>query len=140
MKKLLFILTTCAALMVLATAIPTSGHAQDKVVERIILKDTLTNTDTTVLDFKAVGSNVMSLGITAVANTGTMTSSLVIEGSVDGIGWILIDTMAVSSGWWKKKIDITRTTFYNYRCRGTTANTQHWYLDFTLLRRRDEIR
>jgi hypothetical protein len=121
----LFLITSAAAV-----------HAQI----RYTAKDSLVNTDTSIIAFNSVPSKVKSLEVTALKSSGTISAKIYFQGSLDGLVWNNIDsiTLADVTTYQTKIVTVTSTIYNSYRSYVTTSGTQKFYDWFTILRRPDE--
>lgn len=102
----------------------------------------LTNVDTLALTFKSVPSNVTSLQITAVVNSGTLTGTnkVYLKATDDGIGWQTIDSLVLdnSKAINTKLFPILKTYYNSYQAYFITQGTIVLAPWFTILYRPDE--
>lgn len=102
----------------------------------------MTTTDADTLTFENVKSNVVSLTATYVETSGTSAGKFYFQGSVDGIGWLHIDSSKSISDVATAQtitVAVTATTYAHYRVifSNTSSATGTFY--FTILRRPDDL-
>lgn len=128
MKKLLF----------LAAIFIGIGTVQSQV--RVTQKDSLVNVDTSYLNFNGISGHVKSLQVTALKSSGTVSGKIYIEGTVDGLAWVKLDSLVLAdvATYQTKAKEVTNTSYNSYRSECITTGTQKFYNWFSVLRRPDE--
>lgn len=141
MKKLIAIFSlVCAVFVANAQNTPTVPAVNVPAIGRATLFDSLVNTDTSILIFPQIGSNVKSFQITALKSSGTLSGKVYLRVTNDGVAWKNIDSLTLA--------DVTtaqplwnipsHTSYSTYGTYAVTSGTQKYYLYFTAVRRQDE--
>ena len=114
--------------------------ADAQAVRTVSVPDTLTNTDTSVVSFNSIGSKVKSFQVTAKKISGTISCTVYLQGTVDGIAWSNLDSlvMANNTTTQTKVVTISATSYNSYRSNAITAGTQSFWYTIAVLRRPDE--
>lgn len=132
MKQLLALITFSLALVA-------GAMAQEKGPIRVDVTHTITTADTAELS--NVGSNVVGLQATYVETSGTSAGKFYIEGTIDGVAWVHIDSsksLADVTTAQSVVVAVTTTAFRSYRCRNSNTSDAVGTFYFTALRRPDE--
>jgi len=141
MKKLLLI-ALAATLSTVCVKAQNSVQPEWLRPERVVYpSDTTTNADTNYVTIKSVGSNLKSIQATVTKVSGTVGGTVILQGTVDGIGWVNVntDTLTLSDQATNSKVWLITSTSYNsYRVQYKTSGTQVSYLNLSYLRRPDE--
>lgn len=122
MKKAIFI-----SLLAILSLCFAETKAQSALTPTI---DTLTNTDTARLKIQIKGSNnVLTFQANYTKISGTASTSLILQGSLDGVNFVTIpgaDTATVTdvSGVQAFAWELPRSNYLWYRLYGTTGGTQ----------------
>lgn len=135
MKKILFLLS-----MALFTLISVQAQRVPTAVTRSISSfDTLTNVDTSAINYNSIGSHVKGFQATVTKVSGTVAGKVYLQGTIDGYAWVTIDSLTLSNQATNTKIfPITATTYNSYRSNAITSGTQVSVLTLAVLRRQDE--
>lgn len=129
MKKLLFALIATLGICAADAQVPTRS------TKTITTADTLTQSN--------VGDRVVGLQATYVETSGTSAGKFYIEGSVDGLAWVHIDSSKSLSDVTTAQsvvVAVTATTYRDYRVRCSNTSSATGTLYFTVLRRTDDHR
>lgn len=140
MKKILSLLTLCLAVVIAASAQqPQITYAQPPVRTTLSPRN-LVNTDTLAINFYGVGDNVKGFQITAVKVSGTVAGKIYLQGTLDGVAWVKIDSLVLAdvSTPQTKIVIPAHTTYNSYQAYAITSGTQSYTPYFTVLRRPNE--
>lgn len=124
MKK---ILSLICMICLMAVMLPTSASAQSPLLPAT---DTLTNTDTARLTLRIPGKfDVLTFQANYTKISGTASSSLILQGSLDGVNFVTIpgaDTASVTDIAPTQAFiwELPRSNYLWYRIYGTTGGTQ----------------
>lgn len=130
MKKYLFLLS----LFLLSLSICT--NAQTRVVSAA---DTNTNAASSYINYNSVASKVKGFQATVGKVSGTVAGKVYLQGTIDGIAWVTLDSLALTDVAIQTKVfPISSTSYNSYRAYFSTTGTQKSYLKFSVLRRSDE--
>lgn len=102
--------------------------------------DTLTNTDTSYINFKGIGSHLKGLQMTALKISGTVAGKIYLQGTIDGLAWNNIDSLVLanSAGYQTKFVAVSGTSYFSYRSTSITTGTQSFSHTLASVRRQDE--
>ena len=108
--------------------------------DRTILPSvTITNAATTNVTFSSIGSKVKSFQTPVTKTSGTVAGKVYLQGTVDGVGWITIDSLVLSDqAINSKSFAVTSTSFNSYRAQCVSTGTLVVALTFSYMRRPDE--
>ena len=119
--------------------------AANNVLAQTNVKSLVTQSSNAVSDtilFNRVVSRINGFQITVQKNTGTVAGKIYFEGSLDGIGWARIDSIALADAAINTKVfPIQRsvgTAYLHYRFNTAPAGTQTSTITATYIRRTDE--
>ena len=123
--------------MLAVIATTTASQAQIRLQSKL---DTLTNADTSLLNFNAIGSKVKSFEINALKISGTVAGKVYLQGTVDGSNWLNVDSLVLAdqAAIQIKTVLPTVTSYYSYRTKCITTGTQSFSVQFFAVRRPDE--
>lgn len=131
MKKILLALVFILSLSVASNA----QVYKDQVTKTITTADTATISN--------IRSAVVALQYTYTETSGTSAGKFYFEGSVDGTGWVHIDSafsLADAAGAQTKWLAVTATSYASYRVRCSNTSAATAAIKFTALRRPDDVR
>lgn len=128
MKRILF-----ASLLFLGIASVSQAQVPKKTLKAITAADTIT--------MENVGSKVVALAASYVETSGTSAGKFYLQGSVDGVTWVHIDSsksladVTTAQG---VVVAVTATTYKDYRCICSNTSSAVGSLYFTVFRRPDD--
>lgn len=107
---------------------------------QIPVKSTKTITAADTLKFSNVPSKVVAFQYSYTESNGTTAGKVYLEGSVDNVGWVALDslTLADVATTQTKVTTVTATAYLNYRFRNTNTSSATGVIYATYLRRPDD--
>lgn len=129
MKNFLFSIVALIGVTAVQAQVPTRSS------KTITAADTLAQSN--------VGDRVVALQATYVETSGTSAGKFYLEGSVDGVAWVHIDSSKSLSDITTAQsvvVAVTATTYRDYRVRCSNTSSATGTLYFTVLRRTDDHR